>query len=69
MLNRRGTLALRRGVDGYAIVAAIRPRGIDRPWSRAVADDDEAKPPASRPGLPAPPVDATPAQTDLQADD
>jgi len=31
-LSRRGTLALRKTADGYT-VTAIRPRGVDRPWS------------------------------------
>lgn len=67
LLRRQGTLALRKTADGYA-VTAIRPRGVDRPWSRAIA---EAEPETSprRPNRPAPPVDATPAESDLQPDD
>jgi competence protein ComEC len=66
-LRRRGTLALRKTADGYA-VTAIRPRGVDRPWSAAVAED-EPQVPASRPNIPARSVDATPAESDLQPDD
>lgn len=66
-LSRRGTLALRKTADGYTITA-IRPRGVDRPWSPAVAED-EPQTSAARSNLPAQPVDATPAESDLQPDD
>ncbi len=66
-LLRRGTLALHKTRDGYA-VTSIRPRGIDRPWSPAIAGDEPDAAPA-RSNLPAQPVDATPAESDLQADD
>ena len=39
-LRRQGALALRRSRDGFA-VDAVRPRGVDRPWSPAVAGDAE----------------------------
>lgn len=67
MLRRRGTLALRKTGDGYAIMAN-KPRGVDRPWSPANADDD-IETPAVRSSRPAQPVDATPAESDLQPDD
>jgi competence protein ComEC len=67
MLRRRGTLALRKTADGYAITAN-RPRGRDRPWSPAVAEDDPETP-AVRSNRPAQPVDATPAESDLLPDD
>ena len=35
-LRRQGALALRRSRDGFA-VEAVKPRGVDRPWSPAVA--------------------------------
>ena len=35
-LKRQGALALRRTRDGFA-VEAVKPGGIDRPWSRAIA--------------------------------
>ncbi len=66
-LSRRGTLALRKTADGYAITS-IRPRGVDRPWSPAIAEDEPQTPP-SRPHLPAATIDATPAASDLQVDD
>ncbi|NGX94931.1 MAG: ComEC/Rec2 family competence protein, partial [Candidatus Afipia apatlaquensis] len=67
MLRRRGTLALRKTADGYAITAN-RPRGVDRPWSPANADDD-IETPAVRSNRSGTSVDATPAESDLQPDD
>ena len=46
-LRRQGAMALRRGREGF-VVEAAKPRGIDRPWSPAVADESEAD--ASRSG-------------------
>jgi competence protein ComEC len=71
-LRSSGAMTLRRNGD-RVIAEAIRPRGVDRPWSPAVAND-----PASGaverltrvPGSTATrPVDATPAETDLQPDE
>jgi competence protein ComEC len=48
---------------------AVRPRGLDRPWSRAIPDEPQydliqtGRPPQNRP------VDATPAEADLQPED
>ncbi len=67
MLRRRGTLALRKTADGYAITA-IRPRGVDRPWSPATVEN-EPETIAAQPNRSVRPVDATPAETDLQVDD
>ncbi len=39
-LRRQGALALRRTRDGFAI-AAVKPKGVDRPWSPAVAGEDD----------------------------
>ena len=41
-LRRQGALALRRSRDGFA-VEAVRPKGVDRPWSPAVAGETEAE--------------------------
>jgi len=67
-LQRRGALALRRTLHGFAI-DAVRA-GADRPWAPAVAGPADAdnvigspRPATSR----AP--DATPSETDLQADE
>jgi competence protein ComEC len=66
-LRRQGAMALRRVSDGFA-VDAVKPKGIDRPWSPAVAGDSEAGSilirPASRGS-----VDATPSETDLQSEE
>jgi len=67
MLRSRGTLALRKTADGYAITA-IRPRGVDRPWSPASVEN-EPETTAPRLNRPVRPVDATPAESDLQPDD
>ena len=63
-LRRQGTLALRKTRDGFAI-AAVKPNGFDRPWAPAVAG--EADPEFVR--RPIAPVDATPSESDQQAED
>lgn len=65
-LRKQGTLSLQRTANGYEI-AAIRPRGVDRPWAPAIADAEPET--ASPKRSPARPVDATPAESDLQAED
>jgi competence protein ComEC len=66
-LRRQGAMALRRGPQGFAVEAA-KPRGIDRPWSPAVAEEGDADASVLAPRI-VPPraVDATPAVADLQA--
>jgi competence protein ComEC len=67
-LRRQGALALRRGANGFP-VDAVRPTGIDRPWSPAV-DGDTGAEPTVLPRTKAPrAVDATPAEADQQAED
>ena len=63
-LQRHGGLALRKTGDGFA-VTAIRPEGIDRPWSPAPSATSVT---TARPRL-APPVDATPLEADRHPDD
>src|SRR5277367_2483143 len=58
-LQRQGAMVLRRTRDGFAVDAA-KPRGLDRPWSPASADDPEAEL-ILRP-KPNVPRDATPAE-------
>ena len=68
-LRRQGALALRRTGDGFA-VDAVRPRGINRPWSPSAGGepgDAEANIFVSRPARQA--VDATPSEVDLLADE
>ena len=69
-LRREGALALRRSQAGAKynfVVNAIRPQGVDRPWSPAVGDEKPAHI-TTRP-KPVRPVDATPAAVDLQPGD
>ncbi|WP_291861950.1 ComEC/Rec2 family competence protein [Bradyrhizobium sp.] len=66
-LRRQGALALRRSGDGFK-VDAVRPRGIDRPWSPAAAADAEDGPSLARPAEPRA-VDATPAEADWPAEE
>jgi competence protein ComEC len=67
-LRRQGALALWRRGDTLE-VEAVRPRGLDRPWSPAFPGEGETD--AVIPSRPAAPhaQDATPSETDLQADD
>jgi competence protein ComEC len=61
-------MTLRRTRDGFA-VEAVKPGGIDRPWSpgsgEGEADNNIRAPRAGSPRA----VDATPAESDLQPDD
>jgi competence protein ComEC len=67
-LRRQGAMALRRTRDGFA-VDAVKPKGVDRPWSPATPGDTEAEPNlAIRPAAPRA-VDATPAEADQQTED
>lgn len=68
-LRRQGAMALRRGREGF-VVEAVKPRGIDRPWSPAAADGSDADTNVLAARI-VPPraVDATPAEADLQADE
>src|SRR5882724_1215806 len=67
-LRRLGAMALRRTATGFA-VDAVKPKGVDRPWSPAVAGDIEAETNLmTRPTAPRA-VDATPSEADLQAED
>jgi competence protein ComEC len=68
-LRRQGAMALRQNRDGFS-VDAVKPRGIDRPWSPAPAGDGEAETTIIAPRAIAPrAVDATPAEADLQAEE
>ena len=67
-LRRQGAMALRRTRDGFA-VDAVKPKGVDRPWSPAVAGGDENEATlAPRPVAPRA-VDATPPETDQQPEE
>ena len=64
-LRRQGTLAVHRKGDGFEMTA-IRPDGVDRPWSPAVMETPKPRAP-TRAKQPA--VDATPAEADQQPED
>ena len=67
-LRRQGAMALRRDRDGF-VVEAVKPRGIDRPWSPAMADENETDGSVLAPrAVPPRAIDATPAEADLQED-
>ena len=67
-LRRQGALALRRSRDGFA-VDAVKPKGIDRPWSPAIirwrrgANNHSSRHARRRR------VDATPSEADVQAEE
>jgi competence protein ComEC len=64
-LRRQGTLAVHRKGAGFE-VTAIRPVGVDRPWSPAVAETPKPRAPTR---AKQPVVDATPAEADQQPED
>ena len=66
-LQRHGGLALSKAGKGFSITA-IRPDGVDRPWSPAPPAETTALATTSRPHI-APPVDATPAEADREVAD
>jgi competence protein ComEC len=67
-LHPQGALALTRKANEFS-VDAVKSKGLDRPWSPAIPNEIEndttlvARPSAPRP------QDATPSETDLQAED
>ena len=63
----RGTVMLRQRGDDY-VIDAQRPRGTDRPWSPAVAESDDVVVAMPR-TAPLQPVDATPAEADVQVEE
>ena len=67
-LRRQGAMALRRSREGF-VVEAVKPGGIDRPWSPAAADEGGADATVlARPATPRA-IDATPSEADLQAEE
>jgi competence protein ComEC len=66
-LRRQGALALRRARDGFT-VDAVKPRGIDRPWSPAIPGEVEHDANLTRPAAPRS-QDATPSEADFQAEE
>jgi competence protein ComEC len=66
-LHKQAATSLRRTRGGFAI-DAVRPNGVDRPWSPAIGDVAEPENSYPRPVI-VRPIDATPAEADLQAED
>jgi competence protein ComEC len=66
-LQRQAATSLRR-TPGGLVMDAVRPIGVDRPWSTAAGDATEPENSYPRPVV-ARPVDATPAEADLQAEE
>jgi competence protein ComEC len=65
-LQKQAATSLRRTRRGF-VIDAIRPNGVDRPWSPAAGDATEPENSYPRP-VSARPIDATPAEADLQAE-
>jgi competence protein ComEC len=66
-LQRQAATSLRRTRSGF-VIDAVRPNGVDRPWSPAAGDATEPENSYARPVI-ARPIDATPAEADLQAEE
>jgi competence protein ComEC len=66
-LQKQAATSLRRTRGGF-VIDAVRPNGVDRPWSPAVGEPTEPENSYARPAV-ARPVDATPAEADLQAEE
>ncbi|MBR1280793.1 ComEC family competence protein [Bradyrhizobium sp. AUGA SZCCT0177] len=68
-LRRQGAMVLRRSGSGFTI-DAVKLRGVDRPWSPAIAGEGDAETTILAPRRTAPrAVDATPSEADLQAEE
>jgi competence protein ComEC len=66
-LQKRAATSLRRTRAGF-VIDAVRPSGVDRPWSPASGEPMDPENSTARPTTPRP-IDATPAEADLQAED
>jgi competence protein ComEC len=66
-LKKQAAIALRRTRSGF-VLDAVRPNGVDRPWSPAVDHQTDPENSYARPA-PVRPVDVTPAEADLQAEE
>ena len=67
-LRRQGAMALRRTRGGFS-VDAVKPKGVDRPWSPASAGEREAETTLIPRSAGAKGVDATPSEADVQTDE
>jgi competence protein ComEC len=66
-LQKQAATSLRR-TRGGIVIDAVRPNGVKRPWSPSVGDATEPVNSYARPATQRP-IDATPAETDLPADE
>jgi competence protein ComEC len=67
-LRRQGAMALQRTRNGFA-VAAVKPKGVDRPWSPAVERGAENETTLTPHPVAPRAVDATPPETDQHGDE
>ncbi|HZR77140.1 ComEC/Rec2 family competence protein [Bradyrhizobium sp.] len=67
-LRAQGAMALRWTPRGFSI-DAVRPRGVSRPWAPFSGEVEAETAPSAGATTPARPADATPAESDLQAED
>jgi competence protein ComEC len=67
-LRRQGAMALQRTRNGFA-VAAVKPKGVDRPWSPAVEGGAENETTLTPHPVAPRAIDATPPETDQHGDE
>jgi competence protein ComEC len=67
-LRRQGGLTLRRKGSDF-VIEAVRPKGLDRPWSPAIPDEGEDETTLTAKSAVRRSQDATPTETDFQTDD
>jgi competence protein ComEC len=67
-LRRQGAMALQRTRNGFA-VAAVKPQGVDRPWSPAVDGGAENKTTLTPHPVAPRAIDATPPEADQQGEE
>jgi competence protein ComEC len=67
-LRAQGAMALRWTGRGF-VTDAVRPRGMNRPWSPSAGEVEIGSTPATGGTGTARPPDATPSESDLQAED
>ena len=65
--REQAAVALRRTRGGF-VTDAVRPNGVNRPWSPSAGEPTEPENSYARPAM-ARPVDATPAEAEQQAED
>jgi competence protein ComEC len=66
-LHKQAAISLRRTRGGF-VIDAVRPNRVDRPWSPSAGGPTEPENSYPQPAITRP-IDATPAEADLQVDD